>query len=81
MAKIPLRMPMLPKETPTPIPIFWPVLPIVEPTGSADEVIVDGEENEEAKDEVAVGRLVIMIEFTDGIDCVGRTLLVIKSLL
>jgi len=81
MAKIALRMPMPPKETPTPIPIVWPVLPVVEPTGSADEVVVDGEENEEAKDVLAVGRLVIMIEFTDGVDCVGRAVLVIKSLL
>jgi hypothetical protein len=51
MAKIPLRMPMLPKETPTPIPTFRPVLSLVAP--SAVEVGVDGEEGKEA-DEVEV---------------------------
>ena len=50
---------MLPKETPTPIPIFRPVLSLVVP--SAVEVVVDGEEDEEAEGILAVGRLVGMI--------------------
>ena len=39
---------MLPKETPTPIPTFRPVLSLVAP--SAVEVGVDGEEGEEAEE-------------------------------
>ena len=73
MAKIPLRIPKLTKD-PTPIAIFWPVLSLVMP--SAVEVVVDGEEDEEAEGILVVGRLVGMIEV-----CVGRTVLVIKSLL
>jgi hypothetical protein len=73
MAKIPLRMPMLPKETPTPIPIFRPVLLLV--ATSAVEIVVDCEE---AEGILAVGRPVDMTEFTDG---VGRTIPVITSLL
>jgi hypothetical protein len=59
MAKIMLRMTMLPRETPTPIPIFRLVLPLVAP--SAVEVIMDGEEDEEAEGVLAVGRLMGMI--------------------
>jgi hypothetical protein len=73
MAKIPLRIPKLTKD-PTPIAIFWPVLSLVVP--SIVEVVVDGEEDEEAEGILVVGRLVGMIEV-----CVGRTVLVIKSLL
>ena len=50
---------MLPTETPTPIPIFRLVLPLVAP--SAVEVIMDGEEDEEAEGALAVGRLMGMI--------------------
>jgi hypothetical protein len=74
MAKIPLRMPMLPKETPTPIPIFRPVLSFV--ALSAIEVVVDCEEDEEAEGILEVGRLA-----GNGSDRVGRVVLVIRSLL
>jgi len=46
---------MVPKETPMPIPIFRPVLPLVAP--SAVEVVVDDEEDEEAEGILAVDRL------------------------
>jgi hypothetical protein len=59
MAKIMLRMPMLPRETLTPITVFRLVLSLVVP--SAIEVVVDGEEDEEAEGVLAVGRLVSMI--------------------
>ena len=50
---------MLPKETPTPIPIFRPVLSFVAP--GAIGVVVGCEEDEEAEGVLAVGRLVSMI--------------------
>jgi hypothetical protein len=74
MAKIPLRMPMLPKETPMPIPIFRLVLSFV--ALSAVEVVVDCEEDEEAEGILEVGRLV-----GNGVDRVSRAVLVIRSLL
>jgi hypothetical protein len=64
-------MPMLPKETPTPIPIFRPVLSFVAP--GAIGVVVGCEEDEEAEGILEVGRLVGN-EF-------DRVVLVIKSLL
>jgi hypothetical protein len=63
MAKIPLRMPMLPKETPTPIPTFRPVLSLVAP--SAVEVGVDGEEDkvEEVKEVEEIEDVLAGIKF------------------
>jgi hypothetical protein len=75
MAKIPLRMPMLPKETPTPIPTFRLVLSLV--ALSPVEVVVDGEGGEEVEGVLAVDGLV-GVGVTDRID--DRPL-VIKSLL
>jgi hypothetical protein len=62
-------MPMLPKETPTPIPIFRPVLSFV----ATIKVVVGCGEDEEAEGILEVGRLV-------GNE-VDRAVLVIKSLL
>jgi hypothetical protein len=77
MAKIPLRIPKLTKD-PTPIAIFWPVLSLVVP--SAVEVVVDGEEDEEAEGVLAVGRLVSMI--TDsGVDVTAIVEITQESLL
>jgi len=66
---------MLPKETPTPIPTFRPVLPLVVP--GAVKVVVDGEEDEEVVGVLAVDGLV-GIGVTDRID---DGPVVIKSLL
>ena len=66
---------MLPKETPTPIPIFRPVLPFVA-LSAVDVVVNCEEEDEEAEGILEAGRLV-----GNWVDRVRRAVLVIRSLL